>query len=446
MSNIVVPKRLPDRFQSLSQKLLGPTGIAVLASLGIHAALAISLPYLGTSSQEKPAKRTVQLVQLTPEEQGRLPQMSPPPSLSASQLQSLKPLPGLSTPYPPLTSSGFPLNLSPVGPPSNGLANKTLSSLPSNTTRSKTTATIPSAAKKPQANKDKKITDQKLAPYQGSMRISPITQRPSAKELSSLVGSLSPAPPLTAMPPLPPPPLYPSETGGQPETPIAKAPQFGAPSSTPAPSGSRSRTPEPLVSPNITISTRTNNPDITKSPSQVLTGIKPASAPTTPLPPKPNGTENGTGTSNDDYNRRSIAALVNSGASDIKKYPAISGTYPKVACVEKLSGTTLITAQVDSQGTVSGTSVTLPSPSPVFDDVAEMAVSGINFGAKGKAIAYQVPVEFKYDSSVCGSATVPQTAKPENAATPQTRAPKTSPEPQNTATPQDAPAPKKSPE
>jgi hypothetical protein len=111
-----------------------------------------------------------------------------------------------------------------------------------------------------------------------------------------------------------------------------------------------------------------------------------------------------------------------------------------------LSGTTLITAQVDSQGTVSGTSVTLPSPSPVFDNVAEMAVSGINFGAKGKAIAYQVPVEFKYDSSVCGSATVPQTAKPENAATPQTRAPKTSPEPQNTTTPQDAPAPKKSPE
>ena len=441
MSNIVVPKRLPDRFQSLSQKLFGPTGIAVLASLGIHAALAISLPYLGTSSQEKPAKRTVQLVQLTPEEQGRLPQMSPPPSLSASQLQSLKPLPGLSTPYPPLTSSGFPLNLSPVGPPSNGLASKTLSSLPSNTTRSQTTAIIPSAAKKPQANKDKKITDQKLAPYQGSMRISPITQRPSARELSSLVGSLSPAAPLTAMPPLPPPPLYPSETGGQPGTPIAKAPQFGAPSSTPAPSGTPSRTPEPLVSPNVTISTRTNNPDITNSPSQVLTGIKPASAPTTPLPPKPNGTENGTGTSNDDYNRRTIDALARMGdIAKVEKSATISGS-SITACMEKLSGTSLITAEVDAQGNVGSATVTKPSTSPVFDDVAQTTVSGINFGAKGKPMAYQVPVEFKYEPGDCGNATVQK-----ETAQPRTSTPKTSPEPQNTTTPQDAPAPKKSPD
>jgi TonB family protein len=114
----------------------------------------------------------------------------------------------------------------------------------------------------------------------------------------------------------------------------------------------------------------------------------------------------------------------------IERYAAIPGAYPKAACVEKLSGTSIITAVVDAQGTVGDTSVAVPSKSPVFDDVAQLTVSGMNFGAKGKPIAYQVPVEFKYDSNVCGSASLP----------------KNSAQPQSTATPQNSSTPQKSPE
>lgn len=451
MSNLVLAKNSSHKpVKSFPQKLLQPTVIAVLASIGIHGALGLLLPYLGTSSQETPAKKTVQLVQLTPEEQSRLPQMSPP-SRSPSQLQSLNPLPGLSTPYPPLTGSAFPLGLSPVNPPSNGLANKNLSALPSNTTRSQTTATIPSTAKKPQANKDQKITEQKLAPYQGSMRISPITQRPSARELSSLVGSLNPAPPLTAMPPLPPPPLYPSDLGAQPGTPIAKAPQFGAPtSSAPAPSGTRGRILPELVSPDITVRTRTNYSSATpsptsspSSPSQELSGINPASAAPSlpPAPPlsKPNGTENGTGTSSDQKVRDGINALaaISSGSDDIKNHDPIVGKYPESACASRATGTSSIAAKVDNNGTIVSVKPA-PASNDILDRAAIAAVSERDMEVTNKTVTHIFPVKFEYDSSVCGRAAVPKDAEPRNSATPKPTA-----EAPNTKTPQDAPAPKK---
>jgi hypothetical protein len=96
MSYASFTKSFPNLLKGFSQTLFQPTGIAVMASVGIHAALGVSLPYLPISSQEKPSSRTVQLVQLSPTEQSRLPQLTPPPL--SNQLGSLYPLPpGLST-------------------------------------------------------------------------------------------------------------------------------------------------------------------------------------------------------------------------------------------------------------------------------------------------------------------------------------------------------------
>lgn len=430
----------PNRFQDFTQKLFTPTGIAVMASLGIHGALAIALPYLGNSSQQKPAPKTVQLVQLSPAEQSRLPQTAPPTPLGLNQLQGLNSIPGLSTPYPPLPSlGGLPSDLSISNPPLNSLANNTTSPT---TKASPSTKTEPKTDKtKPEADKNTKITGLKLAPSQGPVKIQASNKRESFSSGGGLPNlNLTAADYGPVNPPQSPPTLYPpAPTGNQTAAPVAPPSRSSNPpefSNQQQARGTNSRKPTPLVSPNIIGS---NNINTTSSPSQDLVGIKPATG-TPPLPTpqlKPNGVDGGTGNSNDDYNRRTIDALANMGdIAKVEQYATISGS-SATACVVKLSGTTIVTAKVDSQGTVGDTAVAVPSKSPVFDDAAQIAVSSINFGAKGKPIAYQVPVEFKYDPGACGNAAAPkETTQPSNS-TPKT------PEAANTATPLTSPAPKK---
>lgn len=463
MSNAALTNNFPNLFKNFSQKLFQPTGIAVLASLGIHAALGVSLPYLNVSSKEQPKKGTVQLVKLSPTEQSRIPQLSP--SSVPNQLSSLYPLPpGLSTSYPPLTSSGLPIGLSPVNPPLNELANNKRSPATTSTSVNSSTPslkspkinqTTQSATSKPQqAGKNYAITT-------GSTRIQGLTNRRDIPSLGLTPAQLPPP----AQPPLPPPPLYPPAGGSEPILQARSNPTTTTNPTSPTSTlpSTTNQAPTPLASPSTTPGT-TNNPGTTRSlaprstttataPSTALPAL-PGSSPQTPAPPKTNGTNNSAGTSNagtsnDEYQRRTIAALANMGQVEkLEKYATISGAYPQAACVQKLSGTTLITAQVDGQGSVGSTTVTGSSKSPILDDLAEITVSGMNFGAKGKPIAYQVPVEFKYDSAVCGSAAVPKNStQPQNTATPQNSpTPKKSPEAFNVPTTQDSPAPKKSPE
>src|SRR5919202_3207433 len=106
MSYASSPKSFPNFLKSLPQKLSRPTAIVGTASVGIHAALGLSLPYFSISSKEKPKPvRDVQLLDLQPEELSRLP---PPPlplePLPSSINQQIKPLSPLS---PSGSSSGL---------------------------------------------------------------------------------------------------------------------------------------------------------------------------------------------------------------------------------------------------------------------------------------------------------------------------------------------------
>src|SRR3712207_3295372 len=78
MSYVSLLKNIPE---FLSQ----PTGIAAVASLGIHGAIALLLPIVPVDSkpkQEASAKRSVGLVELSHAEQSRLPQPGlPQPSI-----------------------------------------------------------------------------------------------------------------------------------------------------------------------------------------------------------------------------------------------------------------------------------------------------------------------------------------------------------------------------
>lgn len=441
------PNPNPNRFQDFSQKLFTPTGIAVLASIGIHGVLAVLLPYMGNSSSQKPAPKTVQLVQLSPAEQSRLPQAALPTPLQANQLQGLSPLSGLSTPYPPLPGlGGLPSSLSPVSPPLNSLANNTTSptikASPSSKTDPKTDKT------KPQANKNTKITERKLALSQGPVKIQASNKRES---FSSGVGlpnlNLKAADYGPVNPPPPPPTLYPpAPTGNQaanvaPPSQTSGLPEFSNRQQT---RGSNSRTPEPLVSPNII--GNNPNPDTASSPAQELTGIKPATGvPPLPTPQlKPSGVEGGTGTSSEQRQRDGINALVASsgGVEGYKKHDPIIGSYPKSACASKASGTSYIAAKVDSQGVILSLDPA-PATNPDLDQAAKAAVSQRDMEVTNKTVTHLFPVEFKYDPGVCGSAAVPQgTDKPQSTQT-QTPAPKITPEASSTATPQSSPAPKK---
>ena len=125
-------------FKSLPEKLTQPIGIAILASLGIHVLVGVTLPYWsGLSNGKSKPIRNVKLVQLPPSERNRIPTPSSspltlPPNVS-QQLQPLPPLPSsLSSPLPPPSkdSSVYNFPLSPL--PSVGNLNlPPLSPLPS---------------------------------------------------------------------------------------------------------------------------------------------------------------------------------------------------------------------------------------------------------------------------------------------------------------------------
>src|SRR4028118_469705 len=93
MSHASFNSSFPFLIKSVPQKLFRPTGIAVMASVGIHGLLGVSLPYLSNASREKAKPlRNVQVTQLSPTEQSRVPQLAPPSPLP-NQFKSSSPLP-----------------------------------------------------------------------------------------------------------------------------------------------------------------------------------------------------------------------------------------------------------------------------------------------------------------------------------------------------------------
>ncbi|MBD2269374.1 hypothetical protein H6F62_11505 [Anabaena sp. FACHB-1391] len=136
MSYVSVLKNIPE---ILSQ----PTGIAAIASLGIHGAIALIVPLMPVNSSNSakidPSK-AVPLMELSAADQKRLPQ---PPKISQLPLQQpqlplQQQLPGaslgnLTTIYPPLQPESFnpPLSVIPSSPIPSSPTNYNISSLPS---------------------------------------------------------------------------------------------------------------------------------------------------------------------------------------------------------------------------------------------------------------------------------------------------------------------------
>lgn len=113
----------PSFLQNLAQTLRQPTWIGTLASVGVHGLLWVILPVLPISSNTpEQERRTVQLVELTPEELSRVPQFTQPQNLFPNNpiqgnILPSSPLTQPSTLPPPIDPSLlYPL---PINPPPN---------------------------------------------------------------------------------------------------------------------------------------------------------------------------------------------------------------------------------------------------------------------------------------------------------------------------------------
>ena len=417
MSYASFTKSFPDLFKSFSEKMFQPTGIAVMASVGIHAALGVTLPYLPMNSQNKPPSRgTVQLVQLSPTEQSRLPQPSPPPQLT-NQLQSLYPLPpSLSTPYPSLSASSFPLNLSPVNPPSNGLARqmRSPSSLSSLSPDQK-----PLPAQKQSSAQKAQQTDQKYA-FNNSTRMKPYTQRTATTtDVGRLTFPLRPATPLPpAYPPPPPPPLYPPAGGDLPiiqsglTSPMPTASATPSPTSTPseptnqtAQSGSSNQTPGQSRPTNQTPTQSAANsqalepPAAPKNPTQSPDTV--AARPSEPGKPQQTA-YNPAGTTLLEAVKK--AADQQNANPNSKSLPPISLSinYPPEmsSCPKQEPSTASVNVTVKPDGTITPPELIQATGYDVLDRAALTKAQSYSFAedTKGQTLIYQFRVGINRDS------------------------------------------------
>jgi TonB family protein len=415
MSYASSDKSSPNLLKRIPQKLSQPTAIAVIASLGIHAALGLSLPYLPISSQEKPKPaRDVELLELKPEELNRL-----PPSPLA-----LQPLPpGLNQQLKPLSPSGssslsglppLPSNVPSLGdlpldplPTTGGLSGKLSkrstgnSSLRNELNAKKTNEPpLPSEIFKSQGGKSAVNPQFKIAT--GSR----ITPNRSRRELSRLVDGLTAS---TEIPILP-------DTSNSNSSSGTSSPGSFNPNQ---PSGIFPPPPptSPLaVNPGFTGGTQTPNQFGTSGSTRTL-------VPTTQAAVPSSGQRNLT----DLRDTRNFNAFVqnlddwkkrNQVIGDLEERPIIVGKYPEKARTSGVgAGSVQVNWKVDKDGTIIPGSLEVigSSEGGIFDEEAIAAVKKQAIPAPGQEKAYTVRVIFMDDSKVpgtsAGSSTTPSNGK-----------------------------------
>ncbi|MDJ0735212.1 MAG: hypothetical protein QNJ47_14300 [Nostocaceae cyanobacterium] len=215
MSYVSVFKHIPD---FLSQ----PTGIAAIASVGIHGAIALIVPLMPADSKPKAvaSSSAVGLIELTPKEQQLLPEAPKSPQVAGLPqpgLQSQISLPNippssLATQYPPLPSLPSATSTQVVLPPlPKSSRNYSTNSLPKQTSLSFSKTSFPPISS---FNAKKKISS--ISNYRpsyttrkvklGTSQPLPINRLPGGVQPSNINAELAKMPSSTTRIPTPPPP------------------------------------------------------------------------------------------------------------------------------------------------------------------------------------------------------------------------------------------------
>lgn len=387
---------------SFTKILTQPTGIAVIASIGVHVVLGVALPSLSSfpKTEARSLTRPVELVKLTPIEQSRIPQPQPLPS-------PLQTLPSLPTPNgsiavsPPLPATG-------------------LSSLPSSSSRS--------------TSKYNKYPDLPPPPPGGfsvpQLRFPPIPRQQFTRRTRLITPRLL-SPEIFAQR-REEDRLLQEEQRRSPLSPVIVAPS-------PQPSVANNPNPQPSVTNNPNPQPTANNPQPTVRPSAnpqpSTVAANPNASPSPTATPQTvaqaqaqrqerlvarvqeqrrNITRDDSNTSDEEGTKNFTSWLAQLQAGDYKQ-ESIAAQYPKDACLRKLEGTASYGVLVATNGNIASDPVLLKSSGyNIFNQEAIAAIKSHKFNNRTeKPTPFVVNVKFDYSPDVCPALTVPSPTQTE---------------------------------
>ncbi|WP_319420134.1 energy transducer TonB [Pleurocapsa sp. FMAR1] len=383
---MVYESKLDNQFS----KLINPAQLCLIISLALHLlVLKFGLPSLKFNNDS--GERKVAVIELSPEQQARLPNLSP--ELNTPNTPNINNLPPIDNSE-PAAPFAIPRSLFPgLGDPSN----------------------LPPVAIPPPPNFDNlpplpPITDITLPP------VGDLSKLPLPPEIEPGDFKVDPSKVSSA--------TKPTKKPGQPSKPenaqqqAQKSPQTAA-KPEPKPQVEPKPTPEKVAAKKVD-----NSQKRIANLTQSLT-------------------KNEEGTTDEDARKNYIAWLAK--VKEIKPDEIeATGTYPRDACIRRLKGTSVFGVVVNAKGEVVDLDLIKGAKYPIFnkqgvEDVAQLVLE--NKTKKPKP--YQVTLNYEYDPEICPSLTLPsiRTEESQKAAPTPAPAPKPKPEPKPAPTPAPAPAP-----
>ena len=349
---------------NLANRLVKPTQIAIVMSVAIHLfVVKYGFPKLVINEDNNVRiKETVPTIELTPEEQARLPNLTP--EVNIPELNQT-----------PLAENISPFALSP--------------SIPNNPNLFPDLPPVP------------------LPPPPPSLAV------PNVPPVQTPLPSLQSLPPIS--PPLPSLPPLPSND--------ITLPPIGDTSALPLPPPVPSA---PVDSPDKPVSPPTAKP--TKKPETKKPEQK---APTPPAKPEPKlspaqiaaqrqqklnqemrdrsrSLQKNNIATTDEEARKNYVAWLNEVKTVEPEEITIEGTYPRDACIRRLEGESVYGVLVNAQGEVTDADLIKSAKYAVFNQQANKDIADFNLANDtGQVKPYQITVNFKYNSDICPSLTLP---------------------------------------
>ncbi|MBD1929113.1 TonB family protein [Trichocoleus sp. FACHB-90] len=451
MSHLSFIKDLPG-------KVSQPPVIAALASVGLHGVLAYTLPSLSASSnpEEQKPRGTVKVVQLTPAEQSRIPQLAPPPvalplpnptgmfpPLPPPSSDALPPIPNIPNNYPSLADA--------LPPPSVTIPSDILR-IPGAPPQIRTRGDSFKISAAPSALPRYTPPDPRKFDWRDRIRQS--GRLPSGVQSEQFDISK-----------LPPPPFVEPQPSTNPE------PQFS-----PNPEPQFSPNPEPQFSPNPEQRSATTEPQFSANPqppSSATTEPRPSATPEQRTSPqelaqarvsqlladqrlrRQDFKEDEISSSDNDGKIKGARWLTERGKRDWQEMTIVA-SYPKDACFMQREGTAKVAALADANGNPIGQPDLLQSSGDrILNKKAQEVVKNYKFKPTGEEQAYMVGVQFDYNKEDCPqvssaprdrtSTRTPESSKPQASPKPEASTkPETSPKPETEAKPEELSRPNES--
>ena len=358
-------------------KLIRPTQIAIFISLAIHLfLLKYGFPNLAIEDKKNiNIRETVPTIELTPQEQSRLPNLTPElniPELNQTPLADTPPPFALSPSIP--QNPNFFNDLPPVAlppPPSLAVPNLPPSQIP--------LPPLPSIAPPLPSLPPLPSTDITLPPIGDASSLPLPPPVPSAPVASSD----KPPSPSTAKAPTP----------KQPALPEAKKPEEKKPPTPPV-------EPKPKLSPTQIAAQRQQK--LNQEVRDLSSSLR----------------KNTSATTNEEARKNYVAWL--SAIKEVEPEElTFQGTYPRDACIRRLKGTSVYGVLVDIQGKVTNLELIKGAEYPIFNQQASKDISNRELKNDTEGLKpYRVTVNFEYDPEICPSLTLPSLRRDNKPKTP----------------------------